>query len=140
MVIIDEFDDLDPSFYTGERGRQFVKALRSLSEVGLTFFFVGSERMETIFQRHQADLNKWTNVKLDRIDSRSECRALIVNPVANALEFSQGAVDFVIDYCGGNPFYMNNFCYQISSAAFRSVGRLLTTTIRTRCDTSCFAR
>ena len=113
VVIIDEFDDLDPSFYTGERGRQFVKALRSLSEVGLTFFFVGSERMETIFQRHQADLNKWTNVKLDRIDSRSECRALIVNPVANALEFSQGAVDFVIDYCGGNPFYMNNFCYQI---------------------------
>jgi hypothetical protein len=113
VVVIDEFDDLDPSFYTGERGKQFVKALRSLSEVGLTFFFVGSERMDAIFNRHQADLNKWTNVKLDRIDSRTECRALIVNPVATALEFSQQAVDFVIDYCGGNPFYINNFCYQI---------------------------
>jgi hypothetical protein len=113
VVVIDEFDDLDPSFYTGERGKQFVKALRSLSEVGLTFFFVGSERMEAIFNRHQADLNKWTNVKLDRIDSRAECRALIVNPVATALEFSQQAVDFVIDYCGGNPFYINNFCYHI---------------------------
>jgi hypothetical protein len=113
VVIIDEFDDLDPAFYTGERGRQFVKALRSLSEVGLTFFFVGSERMETIYRRHQADLNKWTNVRLDRIDSRTECKALIANPVANAIEFSREAVDFITDYCGGNPFYINNFCYQV---------------------------
>jgi hypothetical protein len=112
-VVIDEFDDLDPTFYTGERGKQFVKTLRSLSEVGVTFFFVGSERMEAIFIRHQADLNKWTNVKLDRIDSHSECRSLIVNPVAGELEFSDQAVDFIIDYCGGNPFYINNFCYQI---------------------------
>ena len=35
-VVIDEFDDLDPTFYTGERGKQFVKTLRSLSEVGVT--------------------------------------------------------------------------------------------------------
>jgi hypothetical protein len=113
VVIIDEFDDLDATFYTGERGKQFVKALRSISEVGLTFFFVGSERMEAIYQRHQADLNKWTNVQLDRIDSRMECKALIANPVATAIEFSQDATDFIIDYCGGNPFYINNFCYQI---------------------------
>jgi len=112
-VIIDEFDDLDSSFYSGERGRQFVKTLRSLSEAGITFFFVGSERMEAIFNRHQADLNKWTNIKLDRIDNLLECRALIVNPVATALEFSDQAVDFIVDYCGGNPFYINNFCYQI---------------------------
>ena len=112
VVIIDEFDDLDPMFYTGERGKQFIKALRSVSETGLTLFFIGSERMEAIYQRHQADLNKWTNIQLDRIDSRTECKALIVNPVADAIEFSQEAVDFVIDYCNGNPFYINNFCYQ----------------------------
>src|SRR5690606_6412568 len=81
IVIIDEFDDLDPAFYTGERGKQFVKALRSASEVGLTFFFVGSERMEAIYTRHQSDLNKWLNIRLDRIDSRSDCRALIAEPV-----------------------------------------------------------
>lgn len=113
VVIIDEFDDLDASFYTGERGKQFVKALRSTSEVGLTFFFIGSERMEAIYRRHQADLNKWTNVQLDRIDSRVECKALITTPVANAIEFSLEAADFIIDYCGGNPFYIHNFCYQI---------------------------
>ena len=113
IVVIDEFDDLDPAFYTGERGKQFVKALRSVSEVGLTFFFVGSERMEAIYERHQADLNKWTNIRLDRIDSRTECKALITDPVSNAIEFSQEAIDFITDYCGGNPFYIHNFCYQV---------------------------
>ncbi len=113
VVIIDEFDDLDPSFYTGERGRQFVKALRSVSEVGLTFFFVGSERMEVIYQRHRADLNKWTNIHLDRIDGRGDCRALITRPVEDAIEFSSQAVDFIIDYCAGHPFHMQNFCRHI---------------------------
>jgi len=51
VVIIDEFDDLDSAFYTGQRGKLFVKALRSLSEIGLTFFFVGSERMDKIYTR-----------------------------------------------------------------------------------------
>ena len=77
VVIIDEFDDLDPAFYTGERGRQFVKALRSLSEIGLTFFFVGSERMDTIYTQHSGDLNKWVNVHLDCIESIEDCKNLI---------------------------------------------------------------
>lgn len=113
VVIIDEFDDLDPAFYTGERGKQFVKALRSASEVGLTFFFVGSERMDAIYTRHQTDLNKWTNVRLDRIDSRTDCRALIADPVSGVIEFDADAIDFITDYTAGNPFYIHNFCYQL---------------------------
>ncbi len=113
IVIIDEFDDLDPAFYTGERGKQFVKALRSVSEVGLTFFFVGSERMDAIYGRHQSDLNKWINVRLDRIDSRTDCRTLIVEPVSGFIEFDQDAVEFITDYTAGNPFYIHNFCYQV---------------------------
>jgi len=113
VVIIDEFDDLDPAFYTGERGRQFMKGLRSASEAGLTFFFVGSERMDAIFERHQADLNKWTNTRLDRIDNRADCQALIRTPVEGALEFDATAVDFIVDYTAGNPFYIHNFCFQL---------------------------
>jgi hypothetical protein len=113
VVIIDEFDDIDARFYLGERGRQFVKALRSISEAGLTFFFVGSERMEAIYHAHQADLNKWTNVHLDRITSRTECKSLIESPVKSAIEFSQEAIDFIIDYTDGNPFYINNFCFYV---------------------------
>lgn len=113
VVIIDEFDDLDPAFYIGERGRQFMKGLRSASEAGLTFFFVGSERMDAIFERHQADLNKWTNVRLDRIDNRADCQTLIRKPVEGAIEFDTTAVDFIVDYTSGNPFYIHNFCYQL---------------------------
>jgi hypothetical protein len=113
VVIIDEFDDLDAAFYTGERGRQFIKGLRSASEAGLTFFFIGSERMDAIFSRHQADLNKWTNVRLDRIDSAADCRSLIEAPVGGAIEFDPEAIEFITGYTSGNPFFINNFCYQI---------------------------
>jgi hypothetical protein len=113
VVIIDEFDDLDPAFYTGERGRLFVKALRSLSEIGLTFFFVGSERMHTIYKKHENDLNKWVNVSLDCIESREDSKALIINPVAGAIEYHPECVDFIIDYCGRNPFYMHLLCSEI---------------------------
>jgi AAA domain-containing protein len=112
-LIIDEFDDLDPAFYTGERGKQFVKGLRSLSEEGLTFFFVGSERMEIIYGHHSADLNKWTSLSLDRISSREDCRALITKPVHGSIEYQDSAVDFVIDYCLGNPFYLHLFCFEL---------------------------
>lgn len=70
VLIIDEFDDLDPAFYTGERGRIFIKALRTLSEIGLTFLFAGSERMNVIYAKHSQELNKWTNMFLDSIASR----------------------------------------------------------------------
>ncbi len=107
LVIIDEFDDLNPAFYLGERGKQFVKALRSLSEVGLTFMFVGSERMNSIYQSHSADLNKWINKTLDRIEVEADCEALITEPVAGKIEYERDAVKRIVDYCRGNPFYMH---------------------------------
>ena len=107
LIIIDEFDDLNPAFYLGERGKQFVKALRSLSEVGLTFMFVGSERMNTIYHSHSADLNKWINSSLDRIEVEADCEALITEPVAGKIEYERDAVKRIVEYCQGNPFYMH---------------------------------
>ena len=107
LIIIDEFDDLNSAFYLGERGRQFVKALRSLSEVGLTFMFVGSERMNRIYENHSADLNKWVNTSLDRIEVEADCAALITEPVASKIEYEQDAVKRIVEYCRGNPFYMH---------------------------------
>ena len=113
LVIIDEFDDLNRAFYTGERGRQFVKALRSLSEVGLTFFFVGSERMQSIYEEHATDLNKWVNLFLDQITEEEDCIALVVEPVRSAIEFDSTAVKYIISYCKGNPFYIHLLCREI---------------------------
>jgi len=112
-VVIDEFDDIDPAFYTGQRGDAFVKALRSLSEMGLTFFLVGSERMKSIYNKHTTELNQWTDVYLDRMESPGDCRALITQPVADAIEFDRSQVDFIVNYCDGNPYYMQVFCSQV---------------------------
>ena len=107
LVIIDEFDDLSPAFYLWERGKQFVKALRSLSEVGLTFMFVGSERMNSIYDSHSADLNKWINKSLDRIEVETDCQALITEPVEGKIEYEPNAVKRIVEYCQGNPFYLH---------------------------------
>ena len=107
LIIIDEFDDLNAAFYLGERGKQFVKALRSLSEVGLTFMFVGSERMNSIYHSHSADLNKWVNSSLDRIEVDADCEALVIEPVAGKIEYEPDAVKRIVEYCRGNPFYMH---------------------------------
>jgi len=116
VVIIDEFDDFSPTYYMGERGKQFIKALRSLSEIGLTFFFVGSERMSKIYDMHHThsqELNTWVNIALDRIESRKDCIDLIVKPVDNQIEYQAECVDFIVDYCNGNPYYMTLFCSQV---------------------------
>lgn len=113
LVIIDEFDDLDPSFYTGERGRLFVKALRSLSEIGLTLFFAGSERMNNIYLKHSLELNKWQNMFLDSIESNHDCHALIVRPVENHLEYGATCVAEITAHCGRNPFFLHLFCSEL---------------------------
>ena len=119
VLIIDEFDDLDPAYYTGQRGETFVKQLRSLSEVGLTFLLAGSERMGEIYQRHENELNKWTNAYLDSIESRVDCRELVVKPVSGSIEFEESSVGEVVDYCGGNPFYMHLLCYALFQLCMR---------------------
>jgi len=113
VVIIDEFDDLDPAFYTGERGRLFVKALRSLSEIGLTFLFAGSERMNVIYGRHSLELNKWANLFVDTIDSAHDGRELVTRPVEGSIEFDKAAVDDIFTLCSGNPFFMHLVCYSL---------------------------
>lgn len=118
VVIIDEFDDLDRSFYVGERGRLFMKALRSLSEVGITFFFVGSERMGAIFERHARELNKWENISLDRIESTQDCRSMITQPLLASIEYADDAVDAIVTYCRRNPFYIHLLCSTVFQYCF----------------------
>jgi hypothetical protein len=141
VVIIDEFDDLEPAFYTGERGRLFVKALRSLSEIGLVFFFAGTERMNVIYTKHSLELNKWTNTFVDSIASIQDRRDLIMKPVQDQLEYHQAAADAIAEYCSGNPFFMHLVCSAlfercvaerrtfISDADFQSYRQILIETL-----------
>ena len=69
--------------------------------------FVGSERMDSIYRSHSADLNKWVNCSLDRIEVDADCKALITQPVAGKIEYEPDAVVRIVEYCQGNPFYMH---------------------------------
>jgi hypothetical protein len=123
VVIVDEFDDLNTHLYTGERGRLFMSALRSLSETGVTFFFAGSERMRPIYVAHQQLLNKWSDVSLDTLESHEDRRAVILNPVSGSIEFDEVGVERLVTFCGGNPFYTNVLCsrlFQICAAEERT--------------------
>jgi len=113
VCIIDEFDDFDPALYTGERGKQFIKALRSVAEEGLTVFFAGSERMNAIYQRHQQELNIWSNLFVDHIESLSDCQELVIRPVEGKIEYQAGCVEQIGEYCNKNPFYMHLLCSKI---------------------------
>jgi hypothetical protein len=121
VVIIDEFDDLDTSFYTGERGRLFVKALRSLSEIGLTLFFAGSERMSDIYSKHSLELNKWKNMYLDSIGSRQDCRELIEKPVDGRLEYQPSCIETLRHTVITTPFSSTWFAQNYFDDARRSV-------------------
>ncbi len=113
VCMIDEFDDLDPAFYTGERGIQFVKALRSVTEEGLTFFFAKSERMSEIHTHHQNELNIWANLRIDHIESIEDCKDLILRPVTGIIEYHPDCVEYIAEYCNKNPFYMHFLCSNI---------------------------
>ena len=119
VLIIDEFDDLDPAYYTGQRGRKIRQTTPITFGGGLTFLFVGSERMENIYRRHENELNKWTNEYLDSIESRADCRELVVKPVSGSIEFDEASVEEVVDYCGRNPFYMHLLCYVLFQLCMR---------------------
>ena len=69
--------------------------------------FVGSERMNSIYQNLLADLNKWINSSLDRLEEEADCAALLTEPVAGKIEYEPDAVKHIVGYCLGNPFYMH---------------------------------
>ena len=69
--------------------------------------------MKSIYYKHTTELNKWMDVHLDRMESPGDCRALITQPVADAIEFDRSQVDFIVNYCDGNPYYMQVFCSQV---------------------------
>jgi hypothetical protein len=90
-----------------------VKALRSLSEIGFTFLFAGSERMNVIYSKHALELNKWTNMFLDTIGSIQDRRDLITKPVDGQIEYDSTCPDSIGEYAYGNPFFIHLICLNL---------------------------
>ena len=112
LVVFDEFEEINDALFVGDNVSRFTAGLRSLSELGLTFFLAGSERIRSI-KDLSSDFNNWGSHNLGRIESFSDLRALIEEPVSAAIEFSRAAVDRIVEYCQGNPYYTVLLCDEI---------------------------
>ena len=112
LVVFDEFEEINDALFIGDNVSRFTAGLRSLSEVGLTFFLAGSERIRSI-KDLSSDFNNWGSHNLGRIESFSDLRALIEQPVSAAIEYSKDAVDRIVEYCQGTPYYTVLLCDEI---------------------------
>ena len=113
VLILDEFDELNPAFYRGQRGDNFFGTLRALSECKVAFVFVGSERMPTIFRRFAQLLNKFDLLRVDTIEDQQDLREIIEEPVRGYVEFDREATELVAHLSGGNPYYVNLLCSRL---------------------------
>lgn len=109
LVMFDEFEEINDALFVGHNVKRFVAGIRSLTELGLTFFLAGSERIRSI-KGLSTDFNHWGLLDLKRIKSLPDLRSLIEEPVSVAIEFTRPAVDRVVEYFQGNPFYTVLLC------------------------------
>ena len=113
VLILDEFDELNPGFYRGQRGENFFGTLRALSERRVAFVLIGSERMPAIFKRYAQLLNKFDTLQIDIVDHPDDLRDMIEQPVVKFIEFDPEAVALVARLSGGNPYYVNLLCTRL---------------------------
>jgi hypothetical protein len=113
VVVLDEFDELSPYFYLGQRGENLFSTLRTLGESQLTWIFVGGERMPSIFLRHAATLNQVETYRLDYIADPKEIHEIVVEPTLGLLEWEAEAIALVSELSAGNPYFINLLCGRV---------------------------
>lgn len=120
VVILDEFDEINPAMYLGQRGANFFATLRSLSEQQVIWVFVGGERIPNIFVRHHATLNQVEVCRVDRIDDPQDTFNMIVKPVKGMLEWDADAVNLIRHITSGNPYFVHLICQRILKEMYHS--------------------
>ena len=113
VYILDDFDELDESFYKGDEADSFFLHLRSLVDKGnFTLILTGSERLPEILRYQGERLNQVSGLSLDYLTVFS-LKDLIREPVRQYLEFSDPAVDRIHLLTAGNPYYATQLCNRI---------------------------
>lgn len=130
IIFIDEFDEIPQSLYQAESGKNFFMALRSLTEMNfVALCTIGGEKMSLILNYQGTKLNKLKDIDVDYFDilkNKEDLKDLILLPILEYnLDLSESAIDCIIEYSAGNPYYIMiicNFCFdeivnkEISSA------------------------
>jgi hypothetical protein len=112
IFALDDFDELPLSLFTGPVGKTFFLSLRSQINAGLSFFFIGSERLPTIMKEQAERLNQVKTLKVDYLD-REALVALVKEPVLGHLEYTEDALTEIDTWSARNPYFATLICSAI---------------------------
>jgi hypothetical protein len=118
LLILDEFDELPFELYKrGPVGDGLFLTLRALSgrpRIGI--LLIGGEKMNAIIAAQGDQLNRFEAVRVDyfrKNDHWSDFQDLVRTPVANAIEYSDSAIETIYRWSDGNPFFTNLVCKEV---------------------------
>lgn len=119
VFAIDDFDELPTPLFTGTVGKTLFLALRSLINNGITFFFVGSERLPAIMKEQAERLNQVDTLTVDYL-RREALVELVKEPVQGKLEFTETALIEIDTWSARNPYFATLICNAIWEKAIES--------------------
>ena len=114
FIIVDDFDELPLRLVASETGDKLFTILRSLmSKDFLALYLVGGEKVPEILRRQGERLNIMHRCDLDYMKAGEGIRALVSEPAKDILEFDREAVDEVVHWSAGNPYYATLICSRL---------------------------
>ena len=114
FIIIDDFDELPLRLVASETGDKLFTILRSLmSKDFLALYLVGGEKVPEILRRQGERLNIMHRCDLDYIKMGEGIRALVTDPAKDILEFDREAVEEIVHWSAGNPYYGTLICSRL---------------------------
>lgn len=119
VLALDDMDELPTSLFRGAPGRQLFLAFRALIDTGVSFLFVGSERLPAIFREQGERLNVVRPLRLDHLDIGGT-RELVTEPARDLLEYTDEAVAAVHQWSSGNPYFATLLASALWERAIRN--------------------
>jgi len=117
VLFIDEFDEIPESLYKGEEGDAFFLTLRSLTATGYTsLVLIGGENLRFIDNYQGEKLNRVGLVPVDYFDLSHnivEFSELITAPAQGILDFHDDAVQEIVQFSAGNPYFATWICTEL---------------------------
>lgn len=117
VVFFDEFQYVDHWIRTGLVSRSFMQSIKAIIEARLFHLvLVGQPQLKRVIE---ADPNAFGVFGIERVTYLNEAgaRALVREPVQGApgtpVRHLPTAVEQIIDLTGGNPYYLQKFCYEL---------------------------
>ena len=111
FIIIDDFDELPLRLVESDTGDQLFTILRSLMSKGfLALYLVGGEKVPEILKRQGERLNIMHRCDIDYLKIGEGIGALVTDPAEGILEFDDEAVEEVVRWSAGNPYYATLIC------------------------------